>query len=493
MNPEFRRNLWLELSLPRLLLTPLLLGIGFAAIGWNLSPAAIGRVASFAWYGFWAFALLWGGRRAAASIADELAEGTWHGQRMSSLGAWSMMVGKLFGATAFAWYGALLCLAVHLATWRMETAANCFLRDGATVDAACLSTVSRAYGQPVAMLAVAVLGQALAMAIVAARHAQQPLTTRLGIVAAQVVAVLPILLVSQSSSWNPVTGNLWQMLQGIDGLAIPGSEGLIGGRRVAMVAAATQIEWFGDQWRATTLVWIFLGIATGGAVLAAYRTMRMALQYRSLPWAYVCVLGALVIFVAGFPQPLDLAFGPAVRLVGGAALTFFMLIGIYPALLLTRRDAVAVAQVVRPLTRGRWRAAAWSSPSWPFLIAGAMFVAAASMALSAGDAAEVGLRWFPVMALFGFVLRDIAIFYWWSLGRRPGRPDLSAFLTLVVLYGLLPFVGFEANLRPVLPLLLPTGSIHPLLGPAAAIAEAALAWFLVYRRWRALRPAVSPA
>lgn len=493
MNPELRRNLWLEISLPRLLLTPLLLGAGFVAIGWNADPAAMARVASFAWYGFWAFALLWGGRRAAASIADELAEGTWHGQRMSSLGAWPMMIGKLLGATAFAWYAALISLAIHLATWRIEAATGCVLRDGVTADAGCLSTVSRADSQPLAMIAVALLGQALAMAIMAARHVQQPLNTRLGIVVAQLAALLPIFFFLQSAAWIPLSGNLWQMLQGIDGVALAGLQEMSLARRQTVLAAATSVEWFGHQWRSATLVWVLIGIGTGGALLAAYRTMRMALQYRSLPWAYVLVLSALVVFAAGFSKPLDVSVGTAFRLQGGGALTLLMLIGVYPALLLTRRDAVAVAQVVRPLARGQWRAAARSMPNWPVVVIAALLFAGVSMALSYWGAAEFAMRPPTLLALFGFVLRDIAIFYWWSLGRQPGRPDLSAFLTLLVLYGLLPFVSRQTGLSQILPFLLPAGSAHPLLAPTAAFAEAALVWFLVYRRWRALRPAVSPA
>src|SRR5262249_54420351 len=110
-NPELRRNLWLQLSWQRLLAAPIILGAVFflAWIGSDHSPFVVEETAHVLFY---FVVCIWGTRRAAESIAEELAGGTWDGQRMSSLGAWSMAWGKLFGATAFVWYAGLLCLAV---------------------------------------------------------------------------------------------------------------------------------------------------------------------------------------------------------------------------------------------------------------------------------------------------------------------------------------------------------------------------------------------
>ena len=50
--------------------------------------------------------VLWGTRRAADLVAEEIAGGTWDGQRMSALGAWQMSWGKLLGGTSYVWYAA---------------------------------------------------------------------------------------------------------------------------------------------------------------------------------------------------------------------------------------------------------------------------------------------------------------------------------------------------------------------------------------------------
>jgi pimeloyl-ACP methyl ester carboxylesterase len=57
---------------------------------------------------FGVLTILWGTRLAANSILDEMADKTWDWQRLSILSPWTMTWGKLFGATAFAWYGGLV-------------------------------------------------------------------------------------------------------------------------------------------------------------------------------------------------------------------------------------------------------------------------------------------------------------------------------------------------------------------------------------------------
>ena len=86
MNPELRRNLWLQLSPQRLIAAPVALGIVFG-LGWLTAPqwlSSIGLTIFYLLIGFW------GTRRAADTLAEETAGGTWDGQRLSSLGAWAM-------------------------------------------------------------------------------------------------------------------------------------------------------------------------------------------------------------------------------------------------------------------------------------------------------------------------------------------------------------------------------------------------------------------
>jgi len=81
VNPELRRNLWLQFSLTRLLLSPAAIG-GLLTLTWVVSDASLAAVAEVAQAIYYLLVVLWGTRRAADLVAEEIAGGTWDGQRM---------------------------------------------------------------------------------------------------------------------------------------------------------------------------------------------------------------------------------------------------------------------------------------------------------------------------------------------------------------------------------------------------------------------------
>ena len=114
MNPELLRNLWLEASPFRLALIA-----GFLLLI-PMAPAQAMTTHGAAQALYWFFAVLWGTRSAALSVVAEIRERTWDSQKLSSIGPWRMVWGKLFGATAANWFGALVCLPFILAPMARE-------------------------------------------------------------------------------------------------------------------------------------------------------------------------------------------------------------------------------------------------------------------------------------------------------------------------------------------------------------------------------------
>lgn len=124
MNPEFRRQLSLELSPARLVLMPailLMLAICVFVIE-GQQPLVYVHKGALTLVGLLAACV--GTFTALSSINDELSERTWDQQRMSAMGPWRMAWGKLLGGPSYAWYGALLCAAAALLSgiWLGETA-----------------------------------------------------------------------------------------------------------------------------------------------------------------------------------------------------------------------------------------------------------------------------------------------------------------------------------------------------------------------------------
>lgn len=476
MNPEFRRNLWLELSLPRLLLTPILLGLAFATIGWGWSSQSQALVARISWWAFWGFVLVWGGRRAAASITDELSDGTWHGQRMSSLGAWPMTWGKLIGATAFAWYGALLCLGVHMATWRLDIYAACPSGPDGSPAADCRALFSRFWGQPLLMIVVGLGAQAAALGIAIARHVQNPLATRLSMVPGQIL-------------WVLLLGVAWNLLvAGPAHLGDAAAELLSGVRR----AGAPPFEWFGwrlPQFAAAGAVLVAL---CGLAAFAADRLMRVALQHLLLPWGCFMVAAVLTLYLAGLRDPLAIQlpmFDPSA--VWGSGLLLFALGVFYVALLMERKDAVQLARLVAAPRYAGWRRTLELAPGWLGALLVVLCLSTAIVVRASGE--QLPLALMLVAGWLCFVVRDIAIVHWWSLGASPMRADLSALITLLVLYALLPALVLVAGAHELMGMFMPQPGSGPLIAVGVPLLEAAAAIVLASRRWRASRPAVSSA
>ncbi len=480
MNPEFRRNLWLQLSWPKLVLTPVLIGTIFAVIG---STLGIPLVQAVAGYGFWAATILWGTRRAADSIAEEAAGGTWHSQRMSSLGAWAMTWGKLFGATAFPWYVALICLAVQEGTWSLGGTGVCgpalFGRVAPTLDtAACLAAYGRMWAAPVWMIAIALSAQAVALAVVLAALRRQPLALRLPVTLAQGVAIL--LLASLNQIYLPASGTGAVVSQGLDGI-----------RSLVL----RPMRWYGASVDPLLFSHAAIALLLGVTLFAAYRLMRVVLQYRSWPWGIVAGTAALSILVAGFP-PVFSKPDEAWRFAPDALLLLTWA-AVYAGLFTDRIDFARLPRLAEAAMDGAFARMLRQSPSWLAAYVFALGVGIGVAVLAPGGQ-EIHLPGAPSMlrdlrfeplvpaiaAQLLYVLRDIAIVLWLHLLLGPRRADLAALVSLAVLYLLLPFVADAAGLGELVL------RLRTAFGPGIAIGiaalQAALACGLFLLRWRAL-------
>lgn len=120
MNPEFKRNLWLEISPSRLIMMPIALGL-VAALCFVLDTVQPLETLFIVSCGMGAALILgWGSFAVVNSINSELAERTWDQQRLSALTPWEMAWGKLLGSAAYAWYGGLLCILVAFVVALMQ-------------------------------------------------------------------------------------------------------------------------------------------------------------------------------------------------------------------------------------------------------------------------------------------------------------------------------------------------------------------------------------
>lgn len=435
MNPEFRRNLWMELTTHRLVAMPAMLVLVLALV-YAASDDRAANVATAAAVIAGALLGIWGSRNAVECVAEEVRARTWDGQRMSAIGPWAMAWGKLLGATAFAWYGGLMALALLLAV----------APEGWTRSPLRLAALIAASG--LLLQAVACLG---GLAVARKGYARR----------------------GASGGWALI---LILLVFG------PGMLGFFSD-------SARPVDWWGGRYEFANFLLGSTVAFAAWAVFGVYRSMAAELQVRTLPWAYAAFILFLTAYFAGFwvhGGAAALGARNAILVWGllmAAALTYVQLFGENTGVVVFRRVQVR-------LQRGEWRRALEEMPCWPVgvLLAG-LFAGLGALLLDVPHRANSPLHDLAgaPLALFLLLVRDAAIFLVFAFARQPRRVEAATLFYLVMLYGIVPGLLVASDLQGLAQLVLPPVLATP--GKAAAIAavHAAIACALVAWRWRASR------
>ncbi len=429
MNPELRRNLWLELTTHRLLAMPAVLLLVFGVIAGNAGSDWAATVQATALGFLVLLVVFWGSRQASESVAEEVRSRTWDWQRLSSLTPWQMAWGKLWGATAFSWYGGLFCIAAMLAT------------------AGSLAT-SRQVGWSVLAVigaGLAIQGAALAASLQAARK-DSKLGQRMG-----TLVFLPALVVASV------------VFLRFDGEHFHG------------------ITWFG----ATRDMRAFIALSALAfafwGMLAAHREMSRELKVGRLPWAFPAFVAFLAVYISGFG---DFQAGGMRSAFTFAGLIVSLTLTYY-AIFAEHTTAMRLRRLVVQARAGRWRRVLEELPLWATALATAIVFAIAAAAFPHSFDSSVPGKWiggYPLAAVL-FAVRDLGILVFFALGLRARRVEAATLLYLALLWYVIPIflngVGAEVAGKFFLPLGLGGWAATGVGAAHAAIAWAAVAW-----RWR---------
>lgn len=431
MNPEFRRNLWLELSLHRLVAMPVVLLLVLALVYAAASSDKLDSMAMMAALIAAALLGIWGTRCAADCVMEEVRARTWDGQRMSAIGPWAMTWGKLLGSASFAWYGGLMALAVVMLA------------------------APRGWAHPPAKIAALIVsgsvlaqGAACFAGLVAARKGY----ARPGTFSALLVVLLIVFI-------GP-------------GAGLIGSEGH---------APAT---WWGQSYERINFVLASAACFAAWAVFGFYRVMCGELQVRTVPWVFVAFAAFLTAYLSGFwivPEA-GLAGMLNVVLLGGllvaGALTYIQLFSEQSGVIVFRRVRLR-------LGRGEIRRALEELPCWlvGLALAGVFCVLGLMLLdpIAPPGASDRNLQLVP-LPLFLLVARDAAILLIFAFAWRPRRVETATFLYLVLLYGIVPGLLSAGGMGTVADLVLPPVLESP--GKASLVAAVQLAIAAAILQWR---------
>lgn len=394
-NPEFKRNLWLSFSPHRLIAMPALLALTLisAALASERSDtaASLHSVASALFiFVVW----LWGMRNANAAIVDEIRDRTWDQQRMSALSPWSLTWGKLFGATAFNWYGGLMCLLV--------IAGAGLVAGKPDVPATLISMVAAGV-----MLHAAMIALNLHSCQFEAQFVQRGGMGWLGIIAALML-------------WGAATSYETQ-----------------------------PFRWWGREFGHALFLMDSSVLFAACATFAAWRVTCNALQVRTLPWAWPAFAVLLTVYLAGFSYQSSMATLWDTGLMVALGMSYAALFTEPVSLLRWHKLRLLLAR----RERRRWLE---HLPMWPgTVLLGLLF--ALLIAASSGGPLQAAPGMLPPLALTLalMLVRDACILLFFAFARRARPAAGVTLLYLLVLDFLLPFLADVAGLESLRYLLQP--------------------------------------
>ena len=459
MNPELLRNLWLQFSLERLVAAPLILGAAFALAAFATdSWEIVGETASGAYL---IITYLWGTRRAVNVLADEIAAGTWDGQRMSSIAPWTMVWGKLLGGTAYVWYCALFCLATY------AVAEGTIGRQHALLIELPLKITGALLVQAVALLlALVLVGKGRRVSRRSVAFAQG------GALLIGIFGVTTVLLPFLTESFG--------------------------------FGAGQAITWFSVTFAADEFTLLTQCLFLAWAVVGVYRLMAGELQVRQHPWVWLSFSLFLIAYYQGF-----LLLGPDARLSLRFLSALLVAVPLYYLALFTQsNDVIRYRWLFHHMAGGVRRKALSLLPLWvPSLaLAAALAVVVALLTRDEVQTLTVEAPVVPMVidetwsgsmataiALILFMLRDLGIVLLLNFAKRPKAPDLAAILYLIVLYGICGGLVTVAGAGSLLPLFVPGVGSNPIFVVLAPLVQVILVAVLLLQRWASQMRALQPA
>lgn len=453
LNPEFIRNVWLELTRRRLILMSSFVGASLAATTLIYGDFWSEEVVLVATNMFWIIIILMGSRDAARAVVGEIRERTWDQQRLSAIGPASMTWGKLFGATVFAWYGGAICLVVIVLHALRNPEEGTFYLLAASII-------------------VGLSAQALALlsSLVAAQRRSSH--TRLSVFLYQVLGVVGALTLTDLSMLSKASFHA--------------------SRSMLWWGISVEAVNFGLVSSAAFLIWALVG---------CYRHMRLELQEQNRPYVWLGFLAFVVVYYAGLvgngePSGAVLLSDFQQRIFAGllAVVTVAYAMALFDA-----KDPVLYRKI---LTSDKKQAALSRLPAWGYaylvsitlgFVLAVTLMGSEPMSLptsgmtssplplfdSSTRALGGELSWAAVLAALGFLTRDCFLFVIYGLRRARGAA-FAALITLALVYVVVPIIVRKLDVM-TLAVFWPVPTQTVILGPIIAWAQAALMVWLAAR------------
>lgn len=489
LNPELRRQLWHEFSPIRIFVLPIILGLIYYVATYdeddlsnlfevNVPLIMIGL-------------FLYGSYKASKSFIDEVSNSTWDTQKMSSLPAWKLALGKLFGGTSYVWYGFIICTPFFLIgfeehfTQRCESTTRYFLNNESSVKLnpdvyATPQGMPRCNSSDIGLLSI----YTLFCVVISATFAH----------------ATALLLSIHSLSYKSKNSVISPIINAIIACVIGGNAFQIAYRPVSTEFNRFQTEldtttWWGQEWSAHPFMICSLLFFMGWALIGVWRSMRKELQYKDIPLMWIAFQATFTLFLLGFLDARNISINEAfievflVKLefdnpflfglsaqarLNLTCATFIALAGTYVWAGLEARHSVRYKQFFLRLKKGELRGAAEAIPKW--FISLAIGLTCYMLILLSTPLDSMAL-WVCLLLL---TIRDLCALHIFYIDPKGKRGALAFAVYIGLVYVLLPLI------KPVTGLFIPVFDKSHLVLLFSLSGQTAIAAFLLIKRWKTM-------
>ncbi len=437
-NPELIRNIWLEFTPHRLIAMPAILLI-LLYLAYILGDSTISKLenikgASYAI--FFALIFLWGARKTADSIVDEVKLRTWDFQRLSAITPWNMTIGKFIGSSLYVWYGAILMLLAYTASlYMLKIEASQF-------DFSSLNMTNE-YIHKSYIIKINTYSNLINSTILI----QSLMLLFSGILMLAITMLLAMASLCMNKDKTPYFHIVFYQILGLI-VILPF---LYFEKKLADIGyyITSSINWFGDSYSLATFSFVSLLIFVFWAIFGIYRLIKKELQYNMMPIAWVSFLIFAVLYSLGFSGlhkhiPVTLTY-PIWAL---AAATYLLIFTESKSIVLNKK-------LIECYRNKSWRKLLENIPLWLTTYSIIILLSIISLLLLVFFVEEklvfISLIIIPVMMLS----RDIMIVFFFNLSPSKKRADLTAAIYIAILYFVIPPILVALGLTTFAQLLLP--------------------------------------
>jgi hypothetical protein len=443
-NPEFRKNLWLEISPVRLILMPTVLAgvffVNYLAVGKGFTSEFYASLQNTSLICFGIIVFAWGTKLAADSLVNEFNDRTWDSQRMTSIGPWTMIAGKVFGSTIFVWYGGLICIAVFLF-------ASLFVPD-----------LYKHLNLMMIMIFSGLICHTLSLSLILEEFSKKRHKGKINSSSYLLVMILVLMFI------------------------VPFS--------VRSMSANLDVSWHFIQCAPSTLIFYSAAFFLVWSIVGIYRNMRIELQYTNGPWVWVLFVFSMMIYFSGFVANAERAGGetaiiPAlyVSYATGVLITYGMAF-------IEPKNVVSFRRMYQAFLEQSWKVFQESIPAWLITLAMNVIICTVLIICTivlADTYKPEPFNTLPLLYpvnLFLFMLRDLSILVYVNLKGTSEKADMAVVFYLMILYILIPLMVTIPGGEGFLPLFVPFPECTFLNGTLPVVIQFGSVAFLLNRRWR---------